>query len=146
MFKKTIVVAGLALAAAASSPALAGDDAVIGALLGAGVGAVIGHNVGGDRGAVLGGAIGAVTGASIASADQGYRRTHYEAPRAYAPPPVYYDETPVFERRNPVVVEQIVYPPHPHRHWREYRRHPRHHWGHHDDDRRDNGWRGDHWR
>lgn len=124
MFKKTIVVAGLALAAA-SSPVLAGDDNVIGALLGAGVGAVIGHGVGGDRGAVIGGAVGAVAGASIANADGRYERTHYEAPRAYFPPsPPRYYEVPVFERRRPVVVEQIAYPPRWNRQWHErYRRH-----------------------
>lgn len=123
MFKKTIVVTGLALAAAASSPVLAGHDTVAGALLGAGLGAVIGHGVGGDRGAVIGGAVGAVAGASIANADGRYERTHYEAPRAYYPPPRprYYDETPVFVRRNPVVVEQITYPPRGYRQWLDRR-------------------------
>ena len=128
MFKKTIMVAGLALVAAASSPVLAGDDTVVGALLGAGVGAVIGHGVGGDRGAVIGGAVGAVAGASIANAEGRYERTHYEAPRAYYPPPPprrYYDETPVFERRDPVVVEQITYPPRWHRHRSWHERHNR---------------------
>lgn len=128
MLKKMIAVAALIGAAgAAATPALAGDDGVIGALLGAGVGAVIGHGVGGDRGAVIGGAVGAVAGASIASAEGRYERTHYEAydtPRAYyppAPPPRYYGEIPVYERRSPVVVERITYPPRWHRHWHERR-------------------------
>lgn len=127
MLKKMIAMAALIGAAgAAATPALAGDDAVIGALLGAGVGAVIGHGVGGDRGALIGGAVGAVTGASIAHADGRYERTHYEAydaPRAYypAPPPRYYNEIPVFERRPTAVVERIAYPPRWHRHWHERR-------------------------
>lgn len=63
MLKKMFAMAALIGAAGATAtPALAGDDSVIGALLGAGVGAVIGHSVGGDRGAVIGGAVGAVAG------------------------------------------------------------------------------------
>ena len=141
MFKKTIVVAGLAVAAVASSPALAGNDTVVGALFGAGLGAVIGHGVGGDRGAVIGGAVGAVAGASIASADGRYERTHYEAPRAYYPPPRYYGEVPVFERRNPVVVERITYPPRGNWQWRE-RRNRELRWEEDRAYRRD--WRGNH--
>lgn len=149
MLKKMFAMAALIGAAGATAtPALAGDDSVIGALLGAGVGAVIGHSVGGDRGAVIGGAVGAVTGASIAHAEGRYERTHYEAPREYYPPPSqprYYPEAPqpsyypgvtVVERR-PVVVERIAYPPRWHRHWRERcdheRRVPDHYRGYRDD-------------
>jgi len=136
MLKKKILVAGLVVAAAASSPVLAGDNTVVGALFGAGLGAVIGHGVGGDRGAVIGGAVGAVAGASIASADDRYERTHYEAPRAYYPPPRYYDERPVVERRNPVVVERVTYPPPRNRQWFE-RRNRELRWGEDRGDRRD---------
>lgn len=149
MLKKMFAMAALIGAAGATAtPALAGDDSVIGALLGAGVGAVIGHSVGGDRGAVIGGAVGAVTGASIAHAEGRYERTHYEAPREYYPPPSqprYYPEAPqpsyypgvtVVERR-PVVVERIAYPPRWHRHWRERYDHegrvPDHYRGYRDD-------------
>lgn len=131
MLKKMFAMAALIGAAAATAtPALAGDDSVIGALLGAGVGAVIGHSVGGDRGAVIGGAVGAVTGASIAHAEGRYERTHYEAqPDYYEPPsppryfqegpqPSYYPGVTVVERR-PVVVERITYPPRWHRHWHD---------------------------
>jgi hypothetical protein len=128
MLKKMFAMAALIGAAAASAtPALAGDDSVIGALLGAGVGAVIGHSVGGDRGAVIGGAVGALTGASIAHAEGRYERTHYEAPREYYPPPPqpsYFPEAPVVERR-PVVVERITYPPRWHRHWNDRYDHER---------------------
>ena len=137
MLKKMFSMAALIGAAGApATPALAGQDSVIGALLGAGVGAVIGHSVGGDRGAVIGGAVGAVTGASIAHAEGRYERTHYEAPREYYPPPPparYYPEGPrpsyypgvtVVERR-PVVVERIAYPPRWHRNWNDRYDHQR---------------------
>lgn len=126
MLKKTIAMAALiGLTGVAATPALAGDDTVLGALLGAGVGAVIGHGVGGDRGAVIGGAVGAVAGASIANADGRYQRTHYEMAPAYYPPPAprYYEEVPVFERRGPVVVEQVAYPPRFEHRWHEEHRH-----------------------
>ena len=144
MFRKTLLIAGLGLTAITAQPALARDDAVIGALIGAGVGAAIGHNVGGDRGAVLGGAIGAVTGATIVSADRDYVRTHYEPAEVYYPPrPVDRDRL-YFQPREPVLVERITYPPQiVQRDWRDDP--PRHrHWHRHDDRRCDHrGWRDD---
>lgn len=125
MFRKTIAAIGLGIAAAAAQPALAGDDEVIGALIGAGVGAAIGHNVDGERGAVLGGAIGAVTGASIAGADRGYRHVHYEESHGYYTP-----AQPVYRRPAPVLVERIEYAPPQRHHWRRHW-HERHR---HDDD------------
>lgn len=127
MRKNTVLLAGLVLAAGISPTVLAGDDAVIGALLGAGVGAAIGHGVGGDRGAIIGGAVGAVAGVSIANANGRHDRTHYATPRPYYAPPApaaYYDpdDAPEFERyRDPVVEERIDYPPRRHRHERRYR-------------------------
>ena len=73
--RKTIFVAAT-LAAISMAPAGANaQNAVGGAIVGAGTGAVIGGAVGGGRGAAVGAAVGATTGAAIgADADVRYHR------------------------------------------------------------------------
>lgn len=74
MRKTFIVVAALAALTSIPSGAQA-QDALGGALLGAGAGAVVGGAVGGGRGAAVGAGVGAVTGAAIgANAEPRYRR------------------------------------------------------------------------
>jgi len=139
-----------ALAAIATASALAlfpatsqaGNEPVLGALVGGAFGAAIGHGIGGHDGAIVGGVLGAITGASIATSP-----AYYAAPYRYAPPvvqypaapvyyapPVVYRSPPVVYRAPPVVVHHVaprrpVYAPivvthphgrhHGHRHYRD---------------------------
>ncbi|WP_153111513.1 YMGG-like glycine zipper-containing protein [Propionivibrio limicola] len=116
-----------------SATAAVADDAVIGALIGAGAGAVVGSSVGGRDGAVVGGMIGAAAGAAIGN-DNGDRprRSHrvgYAPPPPYHAQPVYYYDAPppVHVVRSVRVVEQPVYyvPSHSSRH-NHHRHHDRH--------------------
>src|SRR5438477_1507473 len=98
--RKPLMVAALGATVAVatlSMQAHANDDALLGALVGAGIGAAIGHNVHGRDGAVVGSAIGALAGASIAAGsdryyDDGYQPApiYYGAGTYYQPAPVYY--------------------------------------------------------
>ena len=89
---------------ALSSQAYAHDDALLGALVGAGVGAAIGHNVHGRDGAVVGGTIGAIAGASIAANSRSYYDSGYYVapPTVYAPAPVYYGTAPTYYQAAPI--------------------------------------------
>src|SRR5437764_77722 len=106
--KKPLIIAAVAATTvgvtALSSQAYAHDDALLGAIVGAGVGAAIGHGVHGRDGAVVGGAIGAIAGASIAANSTSYYDSgYYVAPATvYAPAPVYYDAAPVYYQAAPV--------------------------------------------
>ena len=106
--RKPLIIAAVAAATvgvtALSSQAYAHDDALLGAIVGAGVGAAIGHNVHGRDGAVVGGAIGAIAGASIAARSQSYYDNgYYAAPTTlYAPAPVYYGAAPTYYQAAPV--------------------------------------------
>lgn len=127
MIRKTVLMAAVLAVAGVSTQAMAHDDAVLGAVLGAGVGAVIGHSVSGRDGAVIGGAVGAVAGAAIADQGDGrYERTHWNSPApVYAPAPRYY-EPQIEYRRAPVYVERSVYEPR----WGGYRYEQRERWAH----------------
>src|SRR5437588_2335148 len=101
----TVAALGATVAVATlSTQAHANDDALLGALVGAGVGAAIGHNVHGRDGAVVGSAIGAIAGASIAVSSQSYYDNGYYAAPAtvYAPAPVYYGAAPTYYQAAPV--------------------------------------------
>jgi len=106
--RKPLIIAAIAAASVGvttlSTQAYANDDALLGAIVGAGVGAAIGHNVHGRDGAVVGGAIGALAGASIAANSRSYYDSGYYAAPAtvYAPAPVYYDAAPVYYQAAPV--------------------------------------------
>ena len=106
--KKPLIIAAVAATTvgvtALSSQAYAHDDALLGAIVGAGVGAAIGHGVHGRDGAVVGGAIGAIAGARIAANSTSYYDSgYYVAPApVYAPPPVYYSAAPTYYAAAPV--------------------------------------------
>jgi YmgG-like glycine-zipper protein len=112
--RKSLIIAAVAAATvggtALSSQAHANDDALLGAVVGAGIGAAIGHNVHGRDGAVVGGAIGAIAGASIAASSPSYYNTgyydntgYYAAPATvYGPAPVYYGAAPAYYQAAPV--------------------------------------------
>jgi hypothetical protein len=105
--RKSLIIAAVAAmtvgGTALSTQAYANDDALLGAVVGAGIGAAIGHNVHGRDGAVVGGAIGAIAGASIAANSPSYYNTGYYAAPAtvYAPAPVYYGTVPAYYRAAP---------------------------------------------
>ena len=84
MKKARCITLALALGLLSSGAALA-DDAVLGALIGAGAGAVVGHSVGGRDATIIGGAIGAAAGAAIGSQHTA-SRVEYVAPPVYAAP------------------------------------------------------------
>lgn len=88
MKKQLGITITLALCLLSSTAAVA-DDAVIGALLGAGAGAVVGRSIGGRDGTIVGGALGAAAGAAIGAQD-GNRRVEYSAAPVYYSPPAYY--------------------------------------------------------
>jgi hypothetical protein len=106
--RKSLIIAVVAAATVGgttlSSQAYANNDALLGAVVGAGIGAAIGHNVHGRDGAVVGGAIGAIAGASIAESSSPYYGTgYYDAPATvYAPAPVYYGAAPAYYQNAPV--------------------------------------------
>ena len=105
--RRPLIIAAIAAATvgvtALSSQAYANDDALLGAVVGAGIGAAIGHNVHGRDGAVVGSAIGAIAGASIAATSSGYGDAEYYAPpTVYAPAPVYYGAAPAYYQAAPV--------------------------------------------
>jgi len=111
--RKPLIVAAIAATvgiATLSSQAYANDDALLGAIVGAGIGAAIGHNVHGRDGAVVGGAIGAIAGASIAASSPSYYDTGYYAAPAtvYAPAPVYYGAAPAYYQHGPVYYPRRV--------------------------------------
>jgi uncharacterized protein YcfJ len=78
---RKIIIALAALAALSAMPTGASaQNAVGGAIVGAGAGAVIGGAVGGGRGAAVGAAVGATTGAAIGAEADGryhYRGSYY---------------------------------------------------------------------
>ena len=76
---RKLFLAAIFLAAIITVPTGAGaQNAVGGAIVGAGTGAVIGGAVGGGRGAAVGAAVGATTGAAVgANADVGYYHRHH---------------------------------------------------------------------
>ena len=85
--RKPLIIAAVVAATvggtALSSQAYGHDDALLGAVVGAGIGAAIGHNVHGRDGAVVGGTIGAIAGASIAASSPYYYDSgYYAAPAA----------------------------------------------------------------
>src|SRR5438105_2369484 len=106
--RKSVIIATMAAVtvgvAVLSSQAYAHNDALVGALVGAGIRAAIGHNVQGRDGAVVGSAIGAIAGASIAAnASSHYDSGYYEGPATvYAPAPVYYGVAPTYYQAAPV--------------------------------------------
>jgi len=106
--RKPLIIAAVAAATvgvtALSSQAYARDDALLGAVVGAGIGAAIGHNVHGHDGAIVGGAIGAIAGASIAANSPYYYDSGYYAAPApvYAPAPAYYGDAPTYYQVAPV--------------------------------------------
>jgi Glycine zipper 2TM domain len=103
--RKPLMVAalGATLAVGAlSTQAYANDDALLGALVGAGIGAAIGHNGHGRDGAVVGGAIGALAGASIAAGSERYYDGGYQAVPVYYGDS-YYQTAPVYYGRPSVV-------------------------------------------
>jgi hypothetical protein len=108
LMRKPLIIAAVAAATVGvtslSSQAYANDDALLGAVVGAGIGAAIGHNVHGHDGAIVGGAIGAIAGASIAANSPPYNDSgYYTAPATvYAPAPVYYGDAPAYYQVAPV--------------------------------------------
>lgn len=129
------VAAGL-LSMSITGPALAGSDAVAGAIIGAGLGVAIGHSIDGRDGAVIGGSLGAVAGAVLAGdRDDRYRHPHRDrhvhhvryvepvyayAPRhvvhyrpapvvVYRPQPVRYQPRPVVYYPAPKHVSRVEY-------------------------------------
>ena len=110
---KPLIIAAIAATvgvAALSSQAYANDDALLGAVVGAGIGAAIGHNVQGRDGAVVGGALGAIAGASIAASSPSYYDGGYYAAPAtvYAPAPVYYGAASAYYQAGPVYYPRRV--------------------------------------
>jgi uncharacterized protein YcfJ len=76
--RKALLAATCFAALLAAPNGASAQDAVGGAIVGAGTGAVIGGAVGGGRGAAVGAAVGATTGAAIgADADVHYRYRHH---------------------------------------------------------------------
>jgi hypothetical protein len=75
-----------------SNAAMADNDELAGALIGAGAGAIIGDSVNHRDGAIVGGFLGAVLGAAIADNDDDRRpyARHYSRPYYGQPPVVVY--------------------------------------------------------
>src|ERR1700730_9658050 len=100
--RKPLIVAALGATLAVgtlSTQAYANDDALLGALVGAGIGAAIGHNAHGRDGAVVGGAIGALAGASIAASSDRYYDGGYPAVPVYYGDSYYYQTAPAYYGR-----------------------------------------------
>ena len=143
--RKPLMVAALGATVAIatlSTQAHANDDALLGALVGAGIGAAIGHNAHGRDGAVVGGAIGALAGASIAaSSDRYYDEGYPVSPVYYGAPSTYYQTAPVYYGRPSFVyatprVDYVRY------HWPRYVQHGRQNDHGRYDRHGDNGHRG----
>lgn len=75
MRQLTSLIFATALAAAPfATQAGAGNDAVVGSIIGGATGAIIGNGFGGRDGAIVGGAIGAAAGVAIATDNNRYNR------------------------------------------------------------------------
>ncbi len=151
--KSLIIAAAAALTmavAALPSQAHANDNALFGAVVGAGIGAAIGHNVHGRDGAVVGGAIGAIAGASVTARSSSYYDTgYYGTPPAavYAPDRGYYVAAPEYYQAAPAyyAFPRYQYTPrveYDHYYGARHVDHDRAHDGSHSDRRGDNGHHG----